>query len=143
VTYPVKGATLIGNGPDALTRVAMIGNDMALDLTYAALASHKIDMIAGNSTDGRIAALDLFQLEDDKHYFPPYEAVFVIRRDVKDLGSPSVDDKPVRPLVIVMTRLAGAISTDEMRQLNYEVDGAKRDKKNVVHEWLVRKGFIQ
>ena len=118
-------------------------NDMALDLTYAALASHKIDMIAGNSTDGRIAALDLFQLEDDKHYFPPYEAVFVIRRDVKDLGSPSVDDKPVRPLVIVMTRLAGAISTDEMRQLNYEVDGAKRDKKNVVHEWLVRKGFIQ
>jgi TldD protein len=31
VTAPVKGATLIGNGPDSLTKVAMIGNDMALD----------------------------------------------------------------------------------------------------------------
>ena len=31
ITYPVKGATLIGNGPDVLTRVSMIGNDMALD----------------------------------------------------------------------------------------------------------------
>lgn len=31
VTYPVKGATIVGNGPDALTRVAMIGNDMSLD----------------------------------------------------------------------------------------------------------------
>jgi TldD protein len=31
ITYPVKGATLIGNGPDALTRVSMIGNDLQLD----------------------------------------------------------------------------------------------------------------
>ena len=104
--------------------------DMSLDLTYTALASHKVDMIAGNSTDGRIAALDLVQLEDDKRYFPPYEAVFVMRGNVKN------------SLTTVMSKLAGAISTDEMRKLNYEVDGARRDKKNVVHEWLVKKGFV-
>ena len=105
---------------------------MALDLTYTALASHQVDMIAGNSTDGRITALDLVQLEDDRHYFPPYEAVYMMRKDAlsnKDLMS-------------IMSKLAGAISTDEMRKLNYEVDGAKRDKKNVVHEWLVKKGFV-
>ena len=116
-------------------------SDMSLDLTYTALATHKVDMIAGNSTDGRIAALDLFQLADDKHYFPPYEAVFMIRRDVKVTAQSK--DRPVNPLVEIMSTLAGAISTDEMRQLNYEVDGARRDKKNVVHEWLIKKGFIR
>ncbi len=118
-------------------------NEMALDLTYTALASHKVELIAGNSTEGRIAALDLVQLEDDKHYFPPYEAVFVIRKDVKDwVPSNSDDDRAVKPLVSVMSKLAGAISTDEMRKINYEVDGRKRETKNVVHDWLVKKGMI-
>jgi osmoprotectant transport system permease protein len=117
--------------------------DMSLDLTYTALASHQVDMIAGNSTDGRISALDLFQLEDDRHYFPPYEAVFVIRRGVNDSRSEANQDRPISPLVLVMGKLAGAIATDEMRKLNYEVDGARRDKKIVVHEWLVKKGLVQ
>ena len=108
-------------------------SEMALDLTYTALASHKVDLIAGNSTDGRIAALDLVQLEDDRRYFPPYEAVFLTRKDAL---------VRVPALVEVLQKLGGAISTDEMRKLNYEVDGAKRDKKVVVHEWLVKKGFI-
>jgi osmoprotectant transport system permease protein len=107
-------------------------SDMSLDLTYTALASHQVDMIAGNSTDGRIPTLDLFQLEDDRHYFPPYEAVFVTRKAAL-----------APPLSEVLQKLGGAISTDLMRKLNYEVDGARRDKKNVVHEWLVRKGFAQ
>src|SRR5437016_11703153 len=67
-------------------------SDMALDLTYTALASHQVDMIAGNSTDGRIAALDLVQLEDDREYFPPYEAVFMIRRDVKDWAPAALEE---------------------------------------------------
>jgi len=108
-------------------------SDMSLDLTYTALASHQVDMIAGNSTDGRIAALDLVQLEDDRHYFPPYEAVYVGRKDALSNND----------LALIMNKLAGAIPTDEMRKLNYEVDGARRDKKNVVHDWLVKKGFIQ
>ena len=107
--------------------------EMALDLTYTALASHKVDLIAGNSTDGRIAALDLVQLTDDRHYFPPYEAVYLTRRDALT-REPALSE--------VLQKLSGAISTDEMRQLNYEVDGSKRDKKTVVHEWLVKKGFI-
>jgi osmoprotectant transport system substrate-binding protein/osmoprotectant transport system permease protein len=118
-------------------------SDMALDLTYTALASHKVDMIAGNSTDGRIAALDLVQLEDDKHYFPPYEAVFVIRRGVPDPRRDVSGERLVDPLVLVMSKLDGAISTDEMRKLNYEVDGARRDPKVVVREWLGKKGFVQ
>jgi osmoprotectant transport system permease protein len=108
--------------------------EMALDLTYTALASRKVDMIAGNSTDGRIAALDLVQLEDDRHYFPPYEAVFLTRQDAL---------ARVPALGEALRKLAGAISTEEMRRLNYEVDGLKRDKKTVVHEWLVKKGLIQ
>src|SRR5882724_11951636 len=114
-------------------------SDMSLDLTYTALSTHKVDMIAGNSTDGRIAGLDLVQLEDDKHYFPPYQAVFVIRRGVEDLAPDSSGAPLVHPLVLVMMKLEGAISTDEMRKLNFEVDSQKRDKKNVVREWLISK----
>jgi len=109
-------------------------SDMALDLTYTALSSHKVDLIAGNSTDGRIAALDLVQLEDDRHYFPPYEGVFFTRQDTLQ-RVPALRD--------ILAKLAGAISTDEMRKLNYEVDGAKRDKKIVVREWLARKGLVR
>ena len=54
---------------------------MDLSLTYIALASNKVDLIAGNSTEGRIAALDFVQLADDRRYFPPYEAVYIVRKD--------------------------------------------------------------
>ena len=109
-------------------------HEMALDLSYTALASRKVDLIAGNSTDGRIAKLDLVQLEDDRHYFPPYEAVFMTRQD-------SLARLPA--LREALQRLGGAISTDEMRKLNFEVDSQKRDKKNVVREWLNSKGLIK
>jgi osmoprotectant transport system permease protein len=98
--------------------------EMDLSLTYRALASGELDIIAGNETDGLIAALDLFQLADDRHYFPPYQAVFIARRD-----TPAV-------LGEVLDKLAGAISTDEMRRLNYEVDGNKRAPKEVAAEWV-------
>ena len=118
-------------------------SEMALDLTYKALASGEVDLIAGNSTDGRIAALDLVQLADDRRYFPPYEAVFVVRRDA--LAAHNTGSGATMALTVVMAieKLHGAISTDEMRKLNYEVDGARRDKKVVVREWLLKKGFIK
>ncbi len=109
-------------------------SDMSLDLTYTALASKKVDLIAGNSTDGRIAALDLVQLEDDRRYFPPYEGVFVTRNDALSRE---------QTLREVLQKLADAISTDEMRKLNGQVDQARRDKKVVVREWLISKGFIK
>jgi osmoprotectant transport system permease protein len=106
--------------------------EMDLSLTYIALSSSQVDLIAGNSTEGRIATLDLFQLADDRHYFPPYEAVYLVRQD-------SLVRVPA--LREVLAKLANAISTDEMRRLNYEIDGKKRNPKEVVKEWLGSRGF--
>ena len=106
--------------------------EMDLSLTYIALSSQQVDLIAGNSTEGRIATLDLFQLSDDRHYFPPYEAVYLVRQD-------SVARVPA--LKEVLSKLASAISTDEMRRLNYEMDGNKRAPKEVVKEWLAKRGL--
>ena len=106
--------------------------EMDLSLTYIALSSRQVDLIAGNSTEGRIAQLDLVQLADDRRYFPPYEAVYLVRRD-------SLARVP--QLRAVLSRLANAISTDEMRQLNYEIDANKRDPKEVVRKWLADKRF--
>ncbi len=106
--------------------------EMDLSLTYIALSSGQVDLIAGNSTDGRIAQLDLLQLTDDRHYFPPYEAVYLVRRDTLT-RSPQ--------LAGVLAQLTFAISTDEMRQLNYEIDGNKRDPKEVVRQWMAKKGL--
>ncbi|MEO7971200.1 MAG: glycine betaine ABC transporter substrate-binding protein [bacterium] len=106
--------------------------EMDLSLTYIALSSGQVDLIAGNSTEGRIAALDLFQLEDDKHYFPPYEAVYLVRQDTL---------ARVAHLREVLAKLAHAFSTEEMRQLNYEVDANKRGQAEVVREWLKKKEF--
>ena len=106
--------------------------EMDLSLTYIALSSRQVDLIAANSTEGRIATLDLFQLADDRHYFPPYEAVYLVRQD-------SLTRVPALPEVLA--KLANALSTDEMRRLNYEIDGEKRDPKEVVKEWLKGKGF--
>jgi len=98
--------------------------EMDLSLTYRALQSGELDIIAGNSTDGLIIALDLFQLEDDKHYFPPYQAVFISRQDV----NATLED--------TLEKLRNAISTDEMRKMNYDVDGNKRTPRDVAREWL-------
>jgi len=106
--------------------------EMDLSLTYIALSSRQVDLVAGNSTEGRIATLDLFQLADDRHYFPPYEAVYLVRQD-------SLTRVPA--LREVLARLANGIRTDEMRRLNYEIDGNKRDPKEVVKEWVKAKGF--
>jgi osmoprotectant transport system permease protein len=98
--------------------------EMDLSLTYRALSSGELDIIAGNSTDGLISTLDLFQLEDDKRYFPPYQAVFIARSAALSQLGP------------VFQRLSNAISTEDMRRLNYEVDGRKRSPRDVAAEWL-------
>ena len=105
---------------------------MDLGLLTRALKDHQVDLIAGNMTDGLIPALDLFVLEDDKHYFPPYEAVPVIREQTL------AEHPEIRP---ALEDLAGKISDAEMRELNYEVDGKKRDVKEVVRTFLRDKGI--
>ena len=101
--------------------------EMDLSLTYRALQSGELDIIAGNSTDGLITALDLYQLVDDRRYFPPYEAVFISRWSVNDI------------LSVAVRELANSISTGEMRRMNYEVDGNKRAPRDVAAEWLINK----
>ena len=105
---------------------------MDLGLLARALKDHQIDIAAGNATDGLIPALDLFVLEDDRHYFPPYEAVPVIREETL-AKHPGVQS--------ALARLAGKISDEEMQQLNYAVDGQHRDAKEVVREFLNKKGL--
>ena len=105
---------------------------MDLGLLTRALKDKQVDLIAGNTTDGLIPALDLFVLEDDRHYFPPYEAVPIIRQQML-ARHPEVKQ--------ALDDLAGKISDDDMRQLNYAVDGQHRDVKEVVQEVLKRKGL--
>ncbi len=107
---------------------------MDLGLLARALKDRQIDLAAGNATDGLIQALDLFVLGDDRHYFPPYEAVPVIRRQ-------TLDEHP--EVARALAELAGKISDEEMQRLNYEVDGQHRDAADVVREFLRNKGLVR
>jgi len=86
-----------------------------------------VDVIAGNSTDGQIAALHLVALEDDRNYFPPYEAAPVVRaRTLERYGS----------LGAALEELGGKIADAEMRRLNAAPDVEHRDIRTIAHEWL-------
>jgi osmoprotectant transport system substrate-binding protein len=98
------------------------------------LKDHQIDLAGGNTTDGLIPALDLFVLADDRHYFPPYEAVPVIRRQ-------TLEQHP--EIAQVLAELGGKISDEEMQNLNYTVEGRHRDATEVVHEFLRSKGLVR
>lgn len=102
---------------------------MDLGLLYRALQSKQVDVVAGSNTDGLIAALGLVVLEDDRHYFPPYDAVPIVRRD-------ALDRYPA--LRSVLGKLAGSLTADDMRRLNYAIDGEKKDVTVVVREFLTR-----
>lgn len=106
---------------------------MDLGLLAPALKDHQIDIAAGNATDGLIPAFDLFALEDDRHYFPPYEAVAVIRQQTLQ-EHPEVGQ--------AIAELGGKISDQEMQKLNYALDGQRRDVKDVAQEFLRSKGLI-
>ena len=106
---------------------------MDLGLLAPALKDHQIDIAAGSATDGLIPALDLFVLEDDRHYFPPYEAVPVIREQ-------TMKEHP--ELNQILADLGGKISDQEMQKLNYALDGQHLDAKDVAHEFLRSKGLV-
>lgn len=105
---------------------------MDLGLLYRALNAHQVDMIAGNTTDGPIQAFGLTVLADDKHYFPPYQAVPLVR-DQALQGWPQIQT--------ALDALAGRISADDMRIMNEEVDGQHRDPADVVREFRQKKGL--
>ncbi|HLH08393.1 MAG TPA: glycine betaine ABC transporter substrate-binding protein [Terriglobales bacterium] len=107
---------------------------MDLGLLYRAIKDHQVDLIVGNSTDGLIQALNLVVLQDDRHYFPPYDAVPIVRQD-------TIRRFPL--LKTALDDLAGKISEDEMRKMNYAVDGERRDTPVVAREFLKSKGLLQ
>jgi osmoprotectant transport system substrate-binding protein len=100
---------------------------MDLGLLYRALQSRQVDMIAGSNTDGLIQALRLVVLDDDRHYFPPYDAVPIVRPQ-------ALADFPA--LAPALARLAGKISAAEMRRLNYAVDGQHQDVREIAKTFL-------
>jgi osmoprotectant transport system substrate-binding protein len=103
-----------------------------LGLLYRALADKQVDLVAGNSTDGVIESLHMVALEDDRHYFPPYEAVPLVR-------AATLEKHPeVRGAI---GALAGKISVDEMRRMNLAVDGDHRDPADVAREFRKSKGL--
>src|ERR1700747_3450126 len=83
-----------------------------LGLLYRALLEKQVDLVAGNSTDGLLSARDLVMLEDNKHYFPPSEAVPIVRSDTL-ARYPEVRT--------ALLELSGKINDAEMGKMNYEV----------------------
>jgi osmoprotectant transport system substrate-binding protein len=100
---------------------------MDLGLIYRALQNNQVDIVAGSNTDGLIAALDLVVLDDDLHYFPPYDAVTVVRSD-------TLQRKP--DVRTALDRLTGRLTAEKMRSLNYAVDGEKQDAAVVAKNFL-------
>jgi osmoprotectant transport system substrate-binding protein len=105
---------------------------MELGLIYRALLQKQVDMINGNSTDGQIARLGLVVLKDDKQYFPPYEAAPIVRQATL---------KKYPEVKKAIAQLSGRITADEMRQLNYLVEGELQDIKDVVRQFRQSKGL--
>jgi glycine betaine/choline ABC-type transport system substrate-binding protein len=102
---------------------------MDLSLIYRALADGTVDVIAGDATSALIEALDLAPLDDNRRYFPPYDAVPIVRT-ASMLRQPAMKR--------ALAALAGTVSAGEMRRLNAAVDVEKRDVRDVVREFLAR-----
>jgi osmoprotectant transport system permease protein len=100
---------------------------MDLTLVYRALANGQVDVVAGDATAGLIDALDLVALEDDRRYFPPYDAVPLVH-------APTLLRFP--ELRAAFDRLAGRLDAAAMRRMNYGVDGERRDPADVARAFL-------
>lgn len=104
-------------------------------LMYRACSEGSVDVICGFATDGRIAAYDLVTLEDDMHFFPPYQAVPLVRAD-------AIADHP--ELEDLLNNLAGTLDDAAMRDLNLQVDRKEnpRRSRDVARDFLVTSGLI-
>jgi osmoprotectant transport system substrate-binding protein len=105
---------------------------MDLGLIYRALVGHQVDIVAGNSTDGLIDSLGLVALEDDRHYFPPYDAVPIVRRA-------ALERFP--QLRAALSDFSGKLTATDMRHLNYAVDAQHQDAAPVVRAFRESRGL--
>jgi osmoprotectant transport system substrate-binding protein len=99
---------------------------MDLGLLYQALEEGQVDMVAGNSTDGLLSAKPFVVLDDDKHYFPPYEAALIVRTAALE-KFPGLRES--------LASLSGKVSTERMRAMNYQLDGKHRPIKEIANEF--------
>lgn len=107
---------------------------MQIGLVYDAVAANKMDVVLGYSTDGRISSYDLVILEDDLHFFPPYDASIVVSDEL-------FEAKPeLRP---ILEKLSGKIDTDTMQQLNYQADNNLLEPENVAKQFLRDHDFFE
>ncbi|MGX6980166.1 osmoprotectant ABC transporter substrate-binding protein [Vagococcus elongatus] len=100
---------------------------MQIGLVYDAVNAGKMDVVLGYSTDGRIASYELVTLEDDRHFFPPYDASIVVGYDLLD---------DIDGLDQILGALSGAIDTETMQQLNYQVDDQLLEPETVAIQFL-------
>ena len=105
---------------------------MDLGLLYRALSAGQVDIVAGNSTDGPIRALGFAVLIDDRHYFPPYEAVPLVREDSLQRHG---------EIQVALDQLAGKVSAGEMQAMNDAVDGRHEEVGEVVRKFREKKGL--
>lgn len=105
---------------------------MDLGLIYQALTKRQVDMVAGNSTDGLLAVLPITVFKDDRHYFPPYECALVVREEAER------EFPALRPALL---ELAGRITSETMRRLNYELDGKHRPAREIARDFLRSSGL--
>ena len=105
---------------------------MDLGLLYRAIANRQVDIVSGNSTDGQITAMNLRVLADDRHYFPPYQAVPLVRED-------TLRQHP--KMQAALNRLSGRVSEGEMQAMNHAVEGDHQDPADVVRAFRSRKGL--
>lgn len=112
------------------------GNTIGMDpgLMYEALGSDEVDCVSGFATDGQIGANGYINLVDDKKFFPPYDAMYVVDSEVLS-GSPDIET--------VLNQLAGYIDDATMSQLNYRVDSGEEEYDEVAKDFLVTEGFIE
>ena len=101
---------------------------MELGLMYQALKEKQVDFIAANSTDGLIPVLNLVILEDDKKYFPPYQAIPIFNQEII---------RKYPELTDTINQLGGKVSTTAIQKMNYQVDNQSQPVEKVVSEWLI------
>ncbi len=107
--------------------LAVAPREMDLGLLYPALQQDQIDLAVGSATDGLIDALDLVVLEDDRRYFPPYDAVVIARQGAL---------RAHPGLAAALRELDGRLSAADMRRLNDAVDRLRRSPAAVAGEFL-------
>ncbi len=106
---------------------------MDMGITYMALKKDQVDVAMGYSTDGRIVAFGLVNMEDDKHFFPVYSPAPVIRKEVLETY-PEIRE--------ILKPLMKKLTTEVMQTLNKAVDVEHKKVSTVAQTWLKANGLL-